>query len=320
MESIGESAFNGCGNLEKIYISESVENIKSSSFVYCSNIKNIEVSEDNNVYDSRNNCNAIIETNRNNLVRGCMNTIIPKGIVYIGEHSFSNCVGLRSIIIPEGVEEIGQRAFIGCENLESIRLPNSLKSTGEYAFYGCDKLHKHNYEEIIEKEPTYTETGIKKYICVCGDEYIEEIPAIEKPEKPTEPEIQVKNTFNGCKGSPVKLSISCKESDEFTFECKDDCNMENKYTGYSSMQIGATSFYSKGYSLTFNVEGEHIISVYKNGKLIENDKIIISEEHEWDSGKIEKKTTCTEDGKVKYTCLNCKNERTDSIPAIGHNY
>lgn len=320
LKSIEDFSFGGCDNLEIIYIPESMESIKNSSFAYCSNIKQIEISEKNKIYDSRENCNSIIETNRNNLVRGCMNTIIPKGIVYIGEYSFSNCFGLEDIEIPDGVEEIGQRAFIGCENLKSIKLPSSLKYTGEYAFHGCDKLHKHNYEEIIEKEPTCTESGIRKYICSCGDEYTEEIPAIGKPTEPEASDIQIKSTFNGCKGSPVKLSITCKENDEFTFECKDNCGTESKYTGYSSIQAGEFSSYSKNYELIFDNVGEHIISAYKNGNLLENDKIIIAENHTWDSGKIERKPTCTKNGKKKFTCSNCENSYTEEILATGHEY
>lgn len=133
-------------------------------------------------------------------------------------------------------------------------------------------------------------------------------------------DIQISNTFNGCKNSPVKLSITCKENDVFNFECLDNCGMQSKYVGYSSIISPFGKSYKKNYELIFTKSGEHIISSYKNDSLMEYDKIIIEEEHTWDSGKVDKRETCTQDGKIKYICTNCENEKIESIPATGHNY
>lgn len=131
----------------------------------------------------------------------------------------------------------------------------------------------------------------------------------------------IDQTFNGCKGTEIKLSISCTENDEFIFKCEDGCDFSSTYRGYSSITIGGFQSYSKGYNLLFNVPGEHIVSVSKNNVFFGRIKVIISENHSFDSGVTEKEPTCGKDGKMKYTCSNCKYEYTEDIPATGnHNW
>ena len=112
--SIGESAFRGCSSLTSITIPESVTSIGSSAFYGCSSLTSIIVKEGNIVYDSRDNCNAIIETSSNKLIVGCSATIIPESVTSIGESTFSGCSSLTSITIPEGVTSIGDYAFENC--------------------------------------------------------------------------------------------------------------------------------------------------------------------------------------------------------------
>jgi len=82
------------------------------------------VASGNPIYDSRDNCNAIIETATNKLVVGCMNTTIPDSVSEIGEDAFSGCSGLSSINIPDSVSVIGTRAFLGCRGLTT---PNTYR-------------------------------------------------------------------------------------------------------------------------------------------------------------------------------------------------
>ncbi|MBQ6209968.1 MAG: leucine-rich repeat protein, partial [Prevotella sp.] len=72
------------------------------------------------MYDSRNNCNAIIETSTNTLISGCKNTSIPNSVTTIGDGAFHGCSGLTSITIPNSVTTIGDGAFHGCSGLTSI--------------------------------------------------------------------------------------------------------------------------------------------------------------------------------------------------------
>ena len=69
-------------------------------FFGCLALKSIVVSEDNGQYDSRGGCNAIIETETNELIAGCDYTVIPDDVTRIGSRALSGCQGLTSITIP----------------------------------------------------------------------------------------------------------------------------------------------------------------------------------------------------------------------------
>jgi uncharacterized repeat protein (TIGR02543 family) len=138
--SIGGSAFEDCNGLTSITIPNSVTSISSSAFDHCSGLSSIVVESGNTTYDSRDNCNAIIETATNSLHVGCKNTVIPNTVTSIGGYAFKNCTGLTSITIPNTVTSIGISAFEGCTSLTSITIPNSVTSIEKNAFDRCTGL------------------------------------------------------------------------------------------------------------------------------------------------------------------------------------
>ncbi len=111
--------------------------IWGDDFIYFSTIN---VSSANTTFDSRDNCNAIIETSTNTLIFGCRCTIIPNSVTRIGNKAFYNCGTMTSITIPNSVTSIGNNAFYGCDYLTEVVIPNSVTSLGEKAFYGCNGL------------------------------------------------------------------------------------------------------------------------------------------------------------------------------------
>ena len=137
--SIERGAFNGCSSLTNITIPHSVTSIGGNPFSWCSSLTNIIVEQGNSNYDSRNNCNAIIETASNTLISGCKNTIIPNDIVSISG-AFSGCTSLTSITIPNSVSIITNSAFASCTSLTNITIPNSVTHILNNAFENCTSL------------------------------------------------------------------------------------------------------------------------------------------------------------------------------------
>ena len=131
LTSIEQNAFEGV-SLISITIPSNVVNISTYSFSWI-DLKSIVVDSENPEYDSRNDCNAIIETHTNTLVKGCGNTIIPNDIKIIGHFAFENCSELKSILIPNGVEYIGCGAFKST-SLSQVNLPNSVSYVDWWAF------------------------------------------------------------------------------------------------------------------------------------------------------------------------------------------
>ena len=149
--SISDRAFLDCHKLESITIGSGLSIIEDYAFLNCGeNLNTIIVDENNQYYDSRENCNAIIRTATNELILGCKNTIIPNTVTSIGEYAFYKCSGLTEIVIPDYVTIIGDSAFSNCSGLTSVIIGSGVNSVGGYAFKYCVKLSSITCKPITE--------------------------------------------------------------------------------------------------------------------------------------------------------------------------
>ncbi len=121
-------------------IPASVTSIGDGAFSNCHGLTSIKVQEGNKRYDSRDNCNAIIETATNTLIIGCDASVIPSSVTAIGDEAFVGCYGFKNLEIPSSVKTIGDLAFFYCRNLKELNISNSVETIGERAFCGCDSL------------------------------------------------------------------------------------------------------------------------------------------------------------------------------------
>ncbi|MCR5819887.1 MAG: leucine-rich repeat domain-containing protein [Bacteroidaceae bacterium] len=117
---IGNSAFSGCKHLLSVAIPAATVQIGKDAFLGCSALETITVDAGNQVYDAREDCNAIIETATNTLLYGSGSTVIPSSVSVIAENAFRNNTVLTSVTIPANIEQIGANAFNGCDALTTV--------------------------------------------------------------------------------------------------------------------------------------------------------------------------------------------------------
>lgn len=169
--NIADGAFNGCTEINSIVVDKAnatynsenncnaiIETATGTPILLCNNtiitssVKNIDVDafraagltkikveEGHPLYDSRDNCNAIIETKTNTLLLGFDTSFIPTSVTRIGKGAFSKCT-FSSINLPASLTVIESKAFSGCANLTEIKLPNTLTSISDSTFQGCSSL------------------------------------------------------------------------------------------------------------------------------------------------------------------------------------
>jgi hypothetical protein len=170
LESIGVQAFYGCDSLTgELWIPDAVTTVRIEAFYFCSginsiyigasltevgrdaftsfprgNLTSITVNKNNSKYDSREDCNAMIETATNTLYKGCCRTVIPETVTAIGNDAFLGCDIIGEFNIPDAVTSIGDDAFYACHDITRINLSenNKLESIGEEAFATCYRLRE----------------------------------------------------------------------------------------------------------------------------------------------------------------------------------
>ena len=139
LKTIEEEAFYNCYSLTNVYVGTAVESIGIRAFSGCSSLDSIMVDTNNPVYDSRNNCNAVVHTASNTLIVGCRASFVPDTVSIIGKYAYCR-TPILSVAFPDSVIRIESHAFEDCYSLTNISIGQSVKSIGEYAFYNCRTL------------------------------------------------------------------------------------------------------------------------------------------------------------------------------------
>ena len=137
--------------ITSIVIPEWITYVYPKAFRGCPNLTSVRVAEGNTVLDSRNDCNAIIETESNTLLCGFPMTIIPDSVIYIEKAAFYVCRGMNSVTIPDKVKEIGDDAFKGCPDLKSVIIGKSVKYIGSGAFDGLYNLETITFKGKVKE-------------------------------------------------------------------------------------------------------------------------------------------------------------------------
>jgi len=119
--------FNGCDNLHKIIIGDSVGRIPNYAFYGCTTLKSISF-------------NSVVSTLGNSVFYNCKSLdsiIMPSSITNIGTYCFALCDSLKCIILPNTLTSLPEFTFQGCLSLGSINLPNSINRINNSVFSNC---------------------------------------------------------------------------------------------------------------------------------------------------------------------------------------
>ena len=257
LTAIRTEAFAECKLLTTISIPASVRTISINAFQSCSGITSMVVDADNKVYDSRDNCNAIIETKSNTLVFGCQNTVIPNTVTTIAERSFFGCETLKAISFPNSVTSIKSHAFYKCNGLTSIIIPSSLTDLGDNPFAYCSGLESVSVEEgnttfdtrnncnaIIRTANSELVIGCKnstipETVNIIGPSafyYCEDITSVTLPDGLTE---IANEAFVGCRLTSVTFPTSLKRIGVWAFQ---GCPFESLEFPDNVTEIGKLAF------------------------------------------------------------------------------
>ena len=226
--AIGDFAFESCDGLSDVFIPQSVKSIGKAVFNNCNALTYIDVSSDNPIYDSRENCSAIIETATNTMVMACKNTFIPNTIEAIGYAAFADLEDIRSISIPSSVKTIGDYAFGDCENLKSVTLNDGLTTIGRSAFDECSSLLSIDIPNTVKTIGMFAFMNcVKLKTAIIGNSvtsidelafyYCQELTGIALPSTVT---FIGQDAFNDC---PSLTSLSVSEGNP-VYDSRENCN------------------------------------------------------------------------------------------------
>ena len=212
IEVIADSAFTYCSQDGVITIPASVKKIGVSAFFPVFDIDGLVVDAKNEYYDSRNGCNAIIETSTNTLIAGCSKTVIPEGIISIARNAFLAAEELKQVVLPQSLKVIGEAAFVH-SGITEIDIPEGVTTLERYTFQYCVDLQKVTFPQSLETINTaalshcgFKEVVIPDNVTVIGDYAFDYCELLEKVVIGKRVESIGHYAFDGCKRLKTVIS------------------------------------------------------------------------------------------------------------------
>jgi len=224
------------------------------------------------------------------------NVEIKEGITKVGSYLFYNHANTTTITLTNTITSIGEKAFFNCTSLTSIMIPWGTYIEKDSNAFGVDKEGNCaklviSYYEDSEMMSAYANNPENK---IANREYRTiKVKSIEvkEPYETNYYENELLNTEN--------LVMEVTYENDFVHEFLGD-NDNVRYSKTILDTVGENTITIDYYNKTTNI------------------KVNVS--HKFDKGVETKKATCTEDGVKTYTCTECKETKTNTIPKLGHDF
>lgn len=133
-------SFEGCENLERVFLPSKLVKIGYFSFKGCKNLEEI---------------------------------IIPDSVQEIGLSTFAGCVSLKKVILSNNLTKLGATTFAKCRSLSEVVIPQSLECINDGTFRGCINLSKVTLHENLKFKPS-SFTGCSSLKSLGGSYLIED--------------------------------------------------------------------------------------------------------------------------------------------------
>ena len=138
--SIGITSFGYTTHIYNLYIPSTLTTLKGDSYnknPFCgmARCNTITVASSNKVFDSRNNCNAIVRKSDNTIVVGCPKTVFVSSITGIGPCAFQSTYWWNTeVTIPGTIKHIDDYALYGNADLTKLTIQEGCTTIGVMAF------------------------------------------------------------------------------------------------------------------------------------------------------------------------------------------
>ena len=329
--SIPCGMFKGCTGLTSLEFPEQITKIESNAFSDCTGLTTVEIPERiNSIGDSA--------------FRGCTNLVsvsLPSSMTVIEAWTFVDS-GLTSITIPESIDLIGYCAFSGCSDLteviflgEAPQIKNTMWTSDALSFENVTATVY--YPDELDKETvTWTDDVMQDYggTLTWQSWYtLGSVPNCQHSYTTTEVrgECDSGYTLNSCACGYSYRSNVVLDGHSYEEAVTEPTCTEQGYTTHTCSKCGDSYIDSYVDALGHTevadaavepdctteglTAGSHC-SVC--GLVLVEQETIPAKGHSWDEGEETTAPDCENSGLRSYSCSVCGAEKTENIPALGH--